>query len=60
MAKMFINGELVDAQGGKTMDVKNPANGSVVDSVPRDSSLKARIPDGDDAHRRRGRGGTDR
>src|SRR5260221_7518528 len=37
MAKMFINGELVDAQGGKTMEVKNPANGSVVDSVPRGS-----------------------
>src|SRR5438094_8289354 len=37
MAQMLINGELVDAQGGKTMDVKNPANGSVVDSVPRGS-----------------------
>src|SRR5437762_2315249 len=35
MAKMFINGEPVDAQAGKTLDVKNPANGSVVDSVPR-------------------------
>src|SRR5712692_4071653 len=37
MARMLINGELVEAQGGKTMDVKNPANGSVVDSVPRGS-----------------------
>ena len=37
MARMFINGELVDAQGGKTMEVKNPSNGSVVDSVPRGS-----------------------
>ena len=35
MARMFINGELVDAQAGKTMEVKNPANGSVVDSIPR-------------------------
>src|SRR5258708_11346260 len=37
MAKMFINGELVDAEGGKTMDVRNRANGSVVDSAPRGS-----------------------
>src|SRR6266542_2583740 len=37
MARMFINGELVDAQSGKTMEVKNPANGSVVDSAPRGS-----------------------
>jgi len=35
MARMFINGELVDAQAGKTMEVKNPSNGSVVDSIPR-------------------------
>src|SRR5258708_10060340 len=35
MAKMMINGELVDAQGGKTIEVKNPATGEVVDSVPR-------------------------
>src|SRR5438105_14376898 len=38
MARMFINGELVSAQNGKTMEVKNPANGSVVDSVPRGST----------------------
>ncbi|HLZ74783.1 NAD-dependent succinate-semialdehyde dehydrogenase, partial [Phenylobacterium sp.] len=31
-------GELVDAQAGKTMEVKNPANGSVVDSIPRGSA----------------------
>ena len=35
MAKMFINGELVDAQGGRTIDVRNPSNGEVVGSVPR-------------------------
>ena len=38
MAKMYINGELVDAQGGKTMDVRNPSNGEVVGSIPRGSS----------------------
>src|SRR5258708_35553184 len=35
MPKMYINGELVDARSGKTMDVKNPSTGTVVDSVPR-------------------------
>ncbi len=38
MAKMLIGGELVDAQGGKTIDVKNPANGEVVGSIPRGST----------------------
>jgi succinate-semialdehyde dehydrogenase/glutarate-semialdehyde dehydrogenase len=33
--KMFVNGAWVDAQSGRTMDVINPANGTVVDSVPR-------------------------
>src|SRR5258708_31750989 len=37
MPKMYINGELVDARSGKTMDVKNPSTGAVVDSVPRGS-----------------------
>ena len=37
MARMFINGELVDAKSGKTIEVRNPANGSLVDSVPRGS-----------------------
>ncbi|MGH2376944.1 MAG: aldehyde dehydrogenase family protein [Candidatus Limnocylindria bacterium] len=32
---MLINGELVGAQGGKTMPVRNPANGEVVGEVPR-------------------------
>ncbi len=35
MTKMLINGELVGAQGGKTMPVRNPANGEVVGEVPR-------------------------
>lgn len=34
MAQMFINGEWVDAQDGKTYEIKNPANGAVIDSVP--------------------------
>jgi succinate-semialdehyde dehydrogenase/glutarate-semialdehyde dehydrogenase len=32
---MLIGGELVDAKGGKTLEVRNPANGEVVGSVPR-------------------------
>ena len=37
MAKMLINGELVDAKSGKTIEVQNPSNGSIVGSVPRGS-----------------------
>ncbi len=33
MAKMFINGEWTTAKSGKTGEVKNPANGQVVDTV---------------------------
>jgi succinate-semialdehyde dehydrogenase / glutarate-semialdehyde dehydrogenase len=43
MAKMFINGEHVDAASGATMEVRNPATGELVDSVPR--------ADADDTHR---------
>jgi len=32
MAKMFINGEWTTAKSGKTGEVKNPANGQVVDT----------------------------
>ncbi len=35
MAQMLINGELVGATGGKTIQVRNPANGEVVGEVPR-------------------------
>ena len=35
MAQMFINGEWADAQSGDTYEVINPANGAVVDSVPK-------------------------
>ncbi len=34
MAKMFINGEWVDSKSGQTCEVKNPANGAVIDTVP--------------------------
>jgi acyl-CoA reductase-like NAD-dependent aldehyde dehydrogenase len=32
---MIINGERVDAASGATMEVRNPANGEVVDRVPK-------------------------
>ena len=34
MAQMFINDGWADAQSGRTYDVKNPATGAVIDSVP--------------------------
>jgi len=34
MAQMLINGEWVNALEGKSYEVKNPANGQVVDNVP--------------------------
>ncbi len=34
MAKMFVNGQWADALGGQTYEVRNPANGQVVDSAP--------------------------
>jgi lactaldehyde dehydrogenase/glycolaldehyde dehydrogenase len=35
----YVNGQLVDAQGGKTLTVENPATGHVVSEVP-DSSVE--------------------
>ena len=35
MAKMLIGGESVDSVGGQTYEVRNPATGEVVDSVPK-------------------------
>lgn len=35
MAKMFIAGESVDSITGQTNEVRNPANGEAVDSVPK-------------------------
>src|SRR5688572_4297240 len=35
MAKMLIAGEQVDSESGQTTEVRNPATGEVVDSVPK-------------------------
>ncbi|HZP97138.1 MAG TPA: aldehyde dehydrogenase family protein [Candidatus Limnocylindria bacterium] len=35
MAQMLIDGALVGSQGGKTLQVRNPANGDVVGDIPR-------------------------
>src|SRR5919197_2511315 len=35
MAKMLMGGEQVEPSSGKTYDVRNPATGEVVDTVPR-------------------------
>ena len=42
MAKMFIAGESVDALTGDVYEVRNPANGDVVDTVPKGSAEDAR------------------
>jgi succinate-semialdehyde dehydrogenase/glutarate-semialdehyde dehydrogenase len=42
MALMLINGEHVAAASGATMDVRNPATGDVVDSVPKGDASDAR------------------
>ena len=42
MAKMFIAGESVDAITGATYEVLNPANGEVVDTLPRGNADDAR------------------
>ena len=34
MAQMFINGAWVDAQSGRTYEIKNPATGELIDTVP--------------------------
>src|SRR6202040_1952618 len=42
MAKMFIAGESVDALSGATYEARNPANGEVVDTVPKGNEEDAR------------------
>src|SRR5262245_24408479 len=42
MAKMFIAGESVDSVTGQTYEVRNPANGQVVDTVPKGNAEDAR------------------
>src|SRR5207253_7258565 len=42
MAKMFIAGESVDSLTGEVYEVRNPANGEVVDTVPKGNVEDAR------------------
>jgi succinate-semialdehyde dehydrogenase/glutarate-semialdehyde dehydrogenase len=42
MAKMFIAGESVDSLSGQTYEVRNPANGELVDTVPKGNQDDAR------------------
>src|SRR2546428_1490863 len=40
MATMLIDGQTVAAQTGKTIEVRNPANGEVVDTIPKGSAAE--------------------
>jgi acyl-CoA reductase-like NAD-dependent aldehyde dehydrogenase len=42
MAQMIVNGERVNAASGATMEVRNPATGEVVDTVPKADVADAR------------------
>ncbi len=42
MAKMIVGGEHVDARDGAVMEIRNPATGEVVDTVPRGSAEDVR------------------
>ncbi|HKQ05001.1 MAG TPA: aldehyde dehydrogenase family protein [Blastocatellia bacterium] len=42
MAKMYIAGESVEALAGDTYEVRNPANGEVVDTLPKGNADDAR------------------
>src|SRR5437763_17099617 len=42
MAKMFIAGESVEALSGEVYEVRNPASGEVVDTVPKGNADDAR------------------
>jgi succinate-semialdehyde dehydrogenase/glutarate-semialdehyde dehydrogenase len=42
MAKMFIGGESVDSITGQTYQVLNPANGELVDTVPKGNEQDVR------------------
>src|SRR6201991_492917 len=42
MAKMFVAGESVDALTGDTYEVRNPATGEIVDTVPKGNAEDAR------------------
>jgi succinate-semialdehyde dehydrogenase/glutarate-semialdehyde dehydrogenase len=43
MAKMFINGEFVDSFSKQVTEIKNPATGEVVDTVPNGTREDARL-----------------
>src|SRR5438034_11437795 len=40
MATMLIDGQTVAAQTGKTIEVKNPASGEIVDTIPKGSAAE--------------------
>ncbi|RMD94226.1 MAG: aldehyde dehydrogenase family protein, partial [Calditrichaeota bacterium] len=42
MAKMFISGEWVDAASGEVDEIRNPATGELVDTIPRGTREDAR------------------
>ena len=42
MAKMYIAGESIDSVTGQTYEVRNPANGEVVDTAPKGNAEDAR------------------
>ena len=42
MARMFIGGESVDSENGEVYEVRNPANGETVDTVPKGTAGDAR------------------
>ena len=41
MARMYLNGEWVDAASGGTLEVKNPSDGSTIDTVPAGDTTDA-------------------
>jgi acyl-CoA reductase-like NAD-dependent aldehyde dehydrogenase len=43
MAQMIVNGERVNASGGATVEVRNPATGEVVDTVPKADAADTRL-----------------
>src|SRR3712207_6716922 len=42
MARMIIGGEHVDSQSGAVMEIRNPATGEVVDTVPQGTAEDVR------------------
>ena len=42
MAQMFVNGEYIDSGSGEVTEIYNPANGDLVDTVPKGTKDDAR------------------